>query len=87
MLGDLRASFTSSIYLSLESIQYLSISKALSIQYIGSYIYCYRVRPDIGWVPTVLVCHIVIYCYNVHLAIGWVPTVLLSYTATVCTLI
>jgi len=59
MPGDLRVPFTYSIYLSPNTVQYLSILKVLSIQtltiqYIVSYIYWYSVHPDIGWVPTVL---------------------------------
>jgi len=48
-------------------------------------IYCYSVRPDIGWVPTVLLSYTAIQCaprYRLGTHCTAVP-----YTATVCSLI
>jgi len=65
--GDLKVPFTHSIYLPPKTLQYFSTSKVLSIhtltiQYIGSFIYCCSVYPDIGWVSTVLLSYTATVC-------------------------
>jgi len=78
------------LLITVKPIKYLSIYKALlihtnTIQYIISYVNCYKVHLDIGCAPTVLLYHILLqlvpwYRQGAHCTA--VP-----YTATACTLI